>query len=431
MRRVPYSTVSAMYQSPRGTHDVLPEDVAVWLHVEAEARRQARLAGYGEIRTPTFEETAVFQRGVGAATDIVEKEMYTFGDKGGDSLTLRPEATAGIVRAYLQHGMASRPQPVKIFSIIQAFRYDRPSKGRFRQFHQVDFEAIGEGDALVDAELVARQWRFYAQLGLEGLSLQLNSIGDSVCRPGYVAALAEYFERHRSSLCGDCQRRLLTNPLRVLDDKTPSCQPILDGAPRSADHLCGPCQEHFDLWLGYLRAAGLPFTVSARLVRGLDYYTRSVWEIWPPKVGAQSTLGGGGRYDGLAEQLGGRPTPGVGFATGIERIILELRDQGVTLPVAPGVDAYIAYQHAGAKGAAVRLAESLRSNGISSELAFGERKLGKQLAAADRAGAQAALILGDDELASETVTIKDLRDSREQRTVPRGDVVSELRRPRA
>lgn len=415
-----------MYQAPRGTHDILPEDAPYWRHVEAETRRQARLAGYGELRTPTFEETAVFQRGVGEATDIVEKEMYTFNDKGGGSMTLRPEATAGLVRAYLQHGMSSRPQPVKLFSIIQAFRYDRPSRGRFRQFHQVDFEAIGEADPLVDAELVALQWRLYAALGLSKLSLQLNSIGDSVCRPGYVAALAEYFDRHQGSLCGDCQKRLRTNPLRLLDDKNPFCQPVLDGAPHSVDHLCEPCRGHFDRWLTYLRSAGLEFTVSPRLVRGLDYYTRSVWEIWPPELGAQSTIGGGGRYDGLAEQLGGRPTPGVGFATGIERIILELRDQQVAVPEAAAPCAFVAYQHAGGKEAALRLVENLRAHGISAELAFGERKLGKQLAAADRTGAHLALILGDDELADHTVTIKDLRDGGQQRTIPQAAIVQEL-----
>jgi histidyl-tRNA synthetase len=416
-----------MYQAPRGTHDVLPDDARYWRYVEAEARRQAALAGYAEIRTPLFEDTGVFLRGVGETTDIVEKEMYTFLDKGGDSMTLRPEATAGIVRAYLQHGMSSRPQPVKLFSLVEAFRYDRPAKGRYRQFHQLDLEAIGEADPLVDAELVAWLWRFYERLGLRGLSLQVNSIGDGVCRPGYVRALRAYFEQHAAGLCADCQRRITTNPLRLLDDKTPACQPILDGAPRSTDYLCDACRDHFSKWLDYLKAAGLEFQVNPRLVRGLDYYTRSVFEIWPAEVGAQSTIGAGGRYDGLAELLGGRPTPGVGFATGLERIILELKKQQVSVPEEPAPLAYLVYQHPGAKATAFRLVERLRAAGIAADIAFGDRKLGKQMAAADRAGARLVLILGDDELARGTVTLKDLRDGRDQRSVDQTELVPVVR----
>ena len=270
--------------------------------------------------------------------------MYTFLDKGGDSMTLRPEATAGIVRAYLQRGMASRPQPVKLFTLLTAFRYDKPQKGRFREFHQIDFEAIGEADPLTDAELVGLQWRLYAELGLRNLSLQVNSIGDHTCRPAYIAKLADYFRQHLDGLCEECQRRIETNPLRLLDEKNPRCQAVLEGAPHSADHLCAECRAHFEAWLGYVEGAGIPFTINPRLVRGLDYYTRSVWEIWPPVVGAQSTIGGGGRYDGLAEQLGGRPTPGVGFASGVERIILELKDQQVTLPALGQPRAFLVYQ---------------------------------------------------------------------------------------
>lgn len=418
---------ATQYQAPRGTQDVLPEDAPYWTLVEAETRRQAALAGYGEIRTPTFEATEVFQRGVGSDTDIVEKEMYTFLDKGGDSMTLRPEATAAIVRAYLQRGMASRPQPVKVFTLLSTFRYDKPQKGRFREFHQIDFEGIGETDPLVDAELVALQWRLYADLGLRNLSLQVNSIGDGNCRPGYVAKLREYFEQHVSGLCEDCRRRLETNPLRLLDEKKPECQAVLDGAPHSADHLCDECRAHFEGWLGYVETAGIPFTINPRLVRGLDYYTRSVWEVWPPTVGAQSTLGGGGRYDGLAEQLGGRSTPGVGFASGIERIILELKEQGITPPGHPELVAYVVYQVAeGGKQRAFQLAETLRAAGIGCDVAFGDRRLGKQLNAADRSGAQYALILGESELAGGTVTLKDLRGGTEQRSVKFSEVLQAL-----
>jgi histidyl-tRNA synthetase len=417
-----------VYQAPRGTQDVVPDEAPYWAFVEAAMRRQARLANYGEIRTPTFEETGVFARGVGASTDIVEKEMYTFLDKGGDSMTLRPEGTAGIVRAYLQRGMASRPQPVKLFTLLTTFRYDKPQKGRFREFHQIDFEAIGEADPLVDAELVALQWRLYAELGLRNLSLQVNSIGDQACRPAYVAKLADYFRQHLDGLCEECRRRIDTNPLRLLDEKRPECQAVLDGAPRSADHLCEPCRIHFETWLGYVESDGIPFTINPRLVRGLDYYTRSVWEVWPPVVGAQSTIGGGGRYDGLAEQLGGRPTPGVGFATGVERIILELKDQHVSVPPLPAPEVFIVYQAEGGKLAAFRLAEELRAHGFGADLAFGDRKLGKQLGAADRSGARCAVILGEDELASNTVTLKDLRAGGDQRRIPRTALIEFLRR---
>ena len=250
---------------------------------------------------------------------------------------------------------------------------------------------------MVDAELVGLQWRLYEQLGLRRLSLQVNSIGDATCRPGFMQALRGYFESTRPS-CAPIAAAAWTNPLRLLDCKTPSCQPILNDAPHSADHLCGPCKDHFVSWLDYLEMGGLPYNVNPRMVRGLDYYTRSVWEVWPPDIGGQSTIGGGGRYDALAELLGGKPTPGVGFATGIERIIIELKDQGVSPTPSAGPCVYLTYQTEHGKTAAFRLAESLRAEGISAELAFGKRQLKKQFAAADRAGAQIALVLGEDEL---------------------------------
>ncbi|MBI2756531.1 MAG: histidine--tRNA ligase [Chloroflexi bacterium] len=416
-----------MYQAPRGTQDILPEDAHLWAFVEGVARRQAALAGFGEIRTPTFEATAVFQRGVGATTDIVEKEMYTFLDKGGESITLRPEGTAAVMRAYFEHGMGSRPQPVKLFSLLNTFRYDRPQKGRLREFHQLDVESIGEADPAADAEVVGVHWRYYAALGLRGLRLVVNSIGDALCRPSYVEALRAYFEAHRTELCEDCNRRLATNPLRLLDDKTPACQTILDHAPASIDHLCEPCGDHFAAWTGYLAAAEIPFSVEHRLVRGLDYYSRSVWEVLPANGGAQSTLGGGGRYDGLAEQLGGRSTPGVGFATGIERILLALKEQRVEVPAAPGPRAFVVHGPGIARVQAFQLAEHLRASGIATDLALGDRKLGKQMASADRSGADVALIIGEDEAAAGEVSVKNLRGEdggEQQRRVPRADVVA-------
>lgn len=416
-----------LYQAPQGTQDLLPEDASAWRFVENTAREQAGLAGFEELRTPTFEQTAVFVRAVGAATDIVEKEIYSFTDKGGEQLTLRPEGTAAVVRAYLEHGMSSRPQPVRVFSLINAFRHDRPQRGRYREFHQFNVEAIGEADPLVDAEVLAVQWRFYAALGLRDLTLEVNSIGDAACRPAYVGVLRTYFEEHRSGLCPDCQRRLETNPLRLLDEKNPACRPVIDQAPRSSDYLCGPCREHFTTWLEYLDVAGIPYTVSSRLVRGLDYYTRSVWEVLPPREGAQSTLGGGGRYDGLAEQLGGRPTPGVGFATGLERVLLEMRQQQVPMPRSDAPALYLVWQGAAAKRDAFATAERLRRDGIAVEVAAGDRKLGKQLGAADRSGAAFAGIIGDDEVAAGSVTLKPLRVEAPQRTVARDEVAIALK----
>ncbi len=415
-----------MYQAPRGTQDVLPEASSYWAYVEQEARGQALLGNYAEIRTPTFEATAVFQRTVGEGTDIVEKEMYTFLDKGGDSMTLRPEGTAAVVRAYLQHGMKQRPQPVKLYSLISTYRYDRPQKGRYRQFHQFNVEAIGEDDPMLDAEVAALHWRFCTALGLSGLSLQVNSMGDPVCRPRYLDGLRAYLRAHAAELCDDCRRRTEANPLRVLDCKNPPCQLVVQGAPRSADFLCAPCRAHFEQWQRYLRVVGIEPVLNARLVRGMDYYTRSVWEVWPPVHGSQSALGGGGRYDGLAEQLGGPPTPGVGFAAGIERLILALQEQRVAVPPAPAPRVFLAYQRVEDKEHIFHLAETLRAGGVSVDLAFGERKLGKQLAAADRSGAQLALILGEREIAAGTVTVKELRDGREQRTVPEAELADLL-----
>ncbi len=411
-----------MYQAPRGTQDLLPEDAHYWALVEHEARRQALLANYGEVRTPTFEATPVFLRTVGEGTDIVEKEMYTFLDKGGDSMTLRPEGTAGVVRAYLQHGLKNRPQPVKLFSLISTYRYDRPQKGRYRQFHQFNVEAIGEDDPLVDAEVVALQWRFYAALGLRGLTLQVNSMGDPACRPDYLRALGDYLRAHAGELCDDCRRRMELNPLRVLDCKNPACQVVLQAAPRSSEHLCTPCREHFERWQGYLRAVGIEPVLNSRLARGFDYYTRSVWEVWPPVQGSQSALGGGGRYDGLAEQLGGPHTPGVGFAAGLERIILAMKEQGAPAPPVPTPRVFLVYQRSEDKEQVFRLAERLRSQGVAVDLSFGDRKLGKQLAAADRSGAPLALILGEQEIASHQVTVKDLRDAGQQRTVSEAEL---------
>ena len=415
-----------MYQSPRGTQDILPEDTVVWRHVERHAQATARRFGYSEIRTPTFEETGLFERGVGQGTDIVDKEIYRLERKeSGADLALRPEGTASIVRAYLQHGMASRPQPVKLFSLITAFRYDRPQAGRYREFRQFDIEAIGDDDPLVDAEVIGVLWRFLEDLGLRDLTIQLNSIGDPVCRPGYIEALVAYYEPHESELCGDCRRRLRTSPLRLLDCKKSSCQPLADKAPRTIDHLCQPCEAHFASLQGYMEVMGLPYDLTPRLVRGLDYYTRTVFEVVPPKMGSQSAIGGGGRYDGLAEILGGKPTPGVGFAAGLDRIILNMREQGCSLPTADAPDVFFAPLGEEAKLVAARLAEEARRDGLAVVVGTGDRSMRARMRQAGQSGARLAVILGDDELREQRATVKNLEGG-EQHTVPFADLTTYL-----
>jgi histidyl-tRNA synthetase len=404
-----------VYQAPRGTQDLLPEEAAYWAYVERTARDRAALFGYGEIRTPTFEDTGLFLRGVGGSTDIVEKEMYTFQDKGGGDLTLRPEGTASIVRAYLEHGMASRPQPVRLFSFVNCFRYDRPQRGRYREFHQWDAEAIGDLDPLVDAEIVALLWRFYEGLGLRDLTLQLNSIGDAQCRPAYLDQLRAYYRGRVDELCGDCRRRLETNPLRLLDCKNPPCQAAIADAPRLLDALCADCAEHFVLLRRYLAELDIAYELNPRLVRGLDYYTKTVFEVWPREVGAQSAIGGGGRYDGLAEQLGGRATPAIGFATGIERIIMNLKAQEVPVPALPGPRVFIVHVGDAARAEAVRLADATRRRGIAAQVAVGGRSLRAQLRQANNSGAVWTAIIGEDEVAAGAVTLKHMATGQDER----------------
>ncbi len=411
-----------MYQSPRGTQDILPEDAAVWRYVEQRAAEQARRFGYGEIRTPTFEDVGLFLRGVGSGTDIVDKEIYRFQDKGGSELALRPEATASVMRAYLERGLASRPQPVKLYSLINLFRYDRPQAGRYREFRQFNVEAIGEEDPLSDAEVIAILWRFLEELGLRGLDVLLNSIGDKVCRPGFIQALVEYYRPRVDEICADCRRRLETNPLRLLDCKNARCQPIADGAPKTIDHLCADCAAHFDRLRGYLQAIKLPYTITPRLVRGLDYYTRTVFEVVPPIVGGQSTIGGGGRYDGLAEEIGGKPTPGVGFAAGLDRIIMNLREQGCPLPASEVPDAFFACLGDDAKHCAVMLADRLRREGMAAVVGMGDRSLKARFRQAEASGAPWTIILGENELREQAAQVKNGLTG-EQARVPFPDLV--------
>jgi len=396
-----------VYQAPRGTADILPPEQAYYRYVE-QAADTCRLYGYARIDTPVFENTELFSRSIGEKTDIVEKEMYTFEDKGGNSITLRPEGTAPVCRAYIEHGMGNQPQPVKLYYLTSIFRYERPQAGRLRQHNQFGYEAIGEKDPALDAEVIELAWRFYEKLGLKELKLLLNSIGCKKCRPAYLESLRRYYQKHYDQLCNDCKTRLEKNVLRLLDCKKPTCQPFIDAAPGSADNLCPECDQHFGLLKQYLEQLELPFTVDHRLVRGLDYYTRTVFEIQPQTGGAQSTIGGGGRYDDLIEELGGKETPAIGFATGIERIILNLKKQGVSVPPLSTPQVFIAHAGDGVKQEALKLASELRRAGIGVMQATASKSLKAQLRQADKCGARYAVIVGEEEIAAGCVILRDM-----------------------
>jgi len=397
-----------LYRAPRGTTDILPEEQAYWRYIEQKAARICQLYGYERIDSPAFEDTSLFTRSVGTGTDIVEKEMYSFTDKGGNQLTLRPEGTAPVCRAYLEHGFHSRPQPVKLYYLAPIFRYERPQAGRYRQHYQFGCEAIGDDDPSIDAENIELAWQFLRSLGLKHLTLQLNSIGCRQCRPGYLSTLREYYASRTAVLCSDCRKRLKRNLLRLLDCKQPSCQDAADRAPRSTDHLCPQCQQHFDRLTAYLDRLRIPFTINHRLVRGLDYYTRTVFEIQPENGGSQSAICGGGRYDDLIEELGGRPTPAIGFAIGMERIIANLKAQSVPAPLLPRPMVFIAHQGEAAKDETVRLASRLRQQDIGVIMATGNRSLKAQLRQANNLGAHYTVIIGEEELKTGTVSLRDM-----------------------
>ena len=406
-----------LYQAPRGTSDILPQEQAYWRYIEQKVAEIAQLYGYERLDAPTFEDTGLFARSVGEDTDIVKKEMYTFEDRGGSLLTLRPEGTAPVCRAYLEHGMHNLPQPVKLYYIASIFRYERPQAGRYRQHYQFGYEAIGDDDPALDGEVIDMAWQFFASVKLSRLSLQLNSIGCKKCRPNYVAALKGYYAGHTQELCPDCKIRWKRNPLRLLDCKKPKCQQLADSAPKSIDYLCPECAEHFTQLKRYLELLGLPFVVNNHLVRGLDYYTRTVFEIQPEGGGAQSTLVGGGRYDDLIEELGGKPTPALGFAAGIERIILNLKKQKVAVPPLPRPQVFIAYLGDEAKNKAIKLAADLRRGDIGVIEALGDKSLKAQLRQANNLNARYAVIIGEEEVKAGTVTLRDMTSAK-QKTIP-------------
>jgi len=407
--------MSPLYKAPRGTVDILPEEQPYWRWVYDKATRLCEIYGYSRIDTPIFEEAGLFVRGVGQVTDIIQKEMYVFEDRSGETMALRPEGTANVCRAYLQHGMRNLPQPVRLWYWGPIFRYDRPQAGRQRQFTHFGYEAIGEDDPAVDAEIIELAWRLYQELGIGDLALHLNSIGDPVCRPAYLEALRHYYRDKLRLVCADCRVRFWKNPLRLLDCKVEGCQPVIAGAPPFTDHLCDACAQHFQQLRSYLEALAIPYAINPRLVRGLDYYTRTVFEIQPPEEGAQNTIGGGGRYDGLIEELGGKPTPGIGYATGVERIILNLKRVGAQPPPVPPPTVFVACQTAAARAAAVRLAGELRRAGVAAVLAVGDRSLKAQMRQAGAARAVYAAIIGQEELASQTVVLRRMADGQQER----------------
>jgi histidyl-tRNA synthetase len=417
----------ASYKAVAGTQDILPDAQPYWRFIEQTVEQVARLYGYQRITTPTFEETPVFLRGVGAGTDIVEKEMYSFEDRGGESLTLRTEATAGVVRAYLEHGLFMKPQPVKLYCVGPMFRYERQQRGRYREFNQFDYEALGEADPAVDAEMIGLLMQIYGALGLQGIELHLNSVGDRTCRPRYVQALVDYYRPLYDDLCQDCKLRFNKNPLRLLDCKEARDQPKIASAPKMIDYLCEECAAHFGEVRRLLDAAVVAFVIDPLLVRGLDYYTRTAFEAVPLDAASrrQGVVGGGGRYDGLAELLGGRATPGIGFAAGMERIVALMQEQKIAVPAEAPPAAYIAYVGAAAKAQAMRLTAELRQAGIATTLSVGDRTLKAQMKQANASGARYVYVLGEEELARGEVAVRmDSNAGRQHFSVTRGEALA-------
>lgn len=415
-----------MYKAPRGTADILPEEYAYWKYVEEKAVSLCQLYGYQPLSTPIFEDAQLFTQTVAGGTDIVDKEMYVFEDKGGQELALRAEGTAPVCRAYLEHGLFNLPQPVKLYYMGPTFRYERPQSGRYRQHHQFGFEALGEGDPALDAEVIEMAWRLFLSLGLSGISIQLNSIGCKLCRPSYLEVLRQHYSQYLDRLCPDCKVRFTRNPLRLLDCKQAPCQEAARTAPKITDYLCHECQLHFQSVQKYLGVLSIPFYLNHRLVRGLDYYTRTVFEVEPEDKGGQSTLGGGGRYDDLVEALGGRPTAAVGFAAGLERIIFNLKGQKLAVPSLPKPVAFVAYLGEEAKTEAVKIASELRETGLAVVMGTGDRSLKAQMRQANSSGSTYALILGEQEVRNRNVVLRDMR-SGEQQTLPLAEITSVLK----
>lgn len=394
----------------KGTLDVLPKESYKIQYVESAVREIAENFGFYEMRTPVFEHTELFQRSVGETTDVVQKEMYTFADKGGRSITLRPEGTAGAARAFLENGLFNEALPQKIYYLTSCYRYEKPQAGRLREFHQFGVEAFGAGSPAQDAEIIALANEVFNYLGVKNLTLEINSIGCPACRAAYQKALKAYFENYKSELCETCKGRLDRNPMRILDCKSPVCSKIAAGAPKILDYLCDDCRAHFEAVQQYLNTMQIDFTVNPEIVRGLDYYTRTVFEFVSNEIGAQGTVCGGGRYDGLLEELGGKPMPACGFGMGLERLLLLMDAQNTPFPDRKGCDIYFASMGDKANLEAARLALDLRNEGLAAQFDTVGRGLKAQMKYADKLGALYTVVLGDNELETRKAQLKNMKD---------------------
>jgi histidyl-tRNA synthetase len=412
------------FKAMRGTHDILPEEACVWRWMEAAFAGVSTRYGYEEIRLPIFEATELFERGTGFSTDVVQKEMYTFEDKKGRRLSLRPEATPSVIRAFLEHNLARRGGVSKFFYMGPMFRYDRPGAGRYRQFHQSGVEVIGTASAGADGEVIVFFWQFLKELGLTQMGVRLNTLGCRPCRIKYSEVLKEYLKDKLDGLCGDCKERYARNPLRVLDCKVSACKTAIGEAPEVAAVLCEECVAHFDKVKTYLAEAGVDFRVDPKLVRGLDYYTRTVFEVYHEALGVENSVGGGGRYDHLVEELGGTPTPAVGFSSGLERIILAVEAEHTMKPEDKRIEIFIASLGERAFLAAFALAAELRGR-HRVWLEFDARKIDRQLGTAAKLGARVTIIIGEEELAHGVVKVKDMASS-EQLEIKIGEAVAWL-----
>ena len=395
-------------KGPKGTQDLLPKQTYKWQIVEDVMRNEAAVHGFGEIRTPVFEHTELFLRGVGDTTDVVEKQMYTFEDKAHRSITLKPEGTAGVVRSFMESGIYNDGYPVKLYYLTPCYRYEKPQAGRLREFHQFGIEMFGTAEPIADAEIIVFAKNIFDRLGVKNLSLEINSIGCPKCRANYHKALKKYFESYRDQLCDTCNSRLDRNPMRILDCKSPVCSKIAEGAPKIIEFLCDECSEHFSSVKKYLTASGLEYTVNPNIVRGLDYYSRTVFEFVSNDLGAQSTVCGGGRYDGLVEEMGGKPTPGLGFGMGLERLMLVLDAQGIEFPPEESCEVFIASMGADSLVKSFELVNKLRDCGINAACDLCGRGFKAQLKYANKIKASHLIVIGDEEIASGKANLKDM-----------------------
>ena len=412
-------------QTPKGTKDILPIESYKWQYVESQIAKVCANFGYKEIRTPVFEHTELFQRGVGDTTDIVQKEMYTFLDKGNRSISLRPEGTAGVVRSYIENGMSSLPQPVKLYYNISAYRYEKMAKGRYREFHQFGVETFGSKGPSIDVEIISLIKQLFDSLGLKDVGLNINSIGCPVCRKEYNNKLMDYFRPYLDNLCGLCNNRFERNPLRIIDCKEEKCKTITAGAPAILDNLCEECSTHFEGLKKGLDNLGIVYNVDKNIVRGLDYYTKTVFEFISENVGTQGTICGGGRYDGLVEACGGPSTPAVGFAIGIERLLMEMESQGVSIPTQKEIEIYIATIGETADTYAEKLVYDLRKRQIPAEKDLLQKSLKAQMKYADKLGAKYTVVLGDDEVKNNRAVLKNMK-SGEQAEIALDNIHEEI-----